>query len=153
MGTIARDLGEASIVMVRLVLTAILLGLLTACGTAGLEPSSQLVQRALALQLEQTQQQLSQQLQPSGRPQPPSFEINQLKITEQKPLVIQDLPTYRVRGTYNFTIELRKRRVTQQQNPFEVYLQRQKEGKTWRLVLPQSSGKEAETLWRTYLIQ
>ena len=139
--------------MVRLVLTAILLMLLTACGTVGLEPSSQLVQRALALELSQTQQQLSQQLHTSGRPQPPSFEINRVVITQQEPLVIQNLPAYHVQGTYDLTIQLPKRRVTQQQNPFEVYLQRQKEGKTWRLALPQSTGKNSEPVWLTYLIQ
>ena len=53
-----QNIGE----MVR-ILTALLLVLLTACGTARLEPSSQLVQRALALQLEQTQQQLEQERQ------------------------------------------------------------------------------------------
>lgn len=139
--------------MVRLVLTVILLGLLTACGTVGLEPSSQLVQRALALQLSQTQQHLSQQLHASGRLQPPSFKINRVVITQQEPLVIQNLPAYHVQGTYDLTLKLPRRQVNQQQNPFEVYLQSQKEGKTWRLAIPQSSGKEVGILWRTYLIQ
>ena len=140
--------------MVRLILTAILLGLLTACGTGGLEPSSQTVQRALvklneviAPQLSQPPQQLTQQL------NLPSFKVNQLVITDKKPFVIQDLPTYRVRGTYDLTVKLPRRRVTQQQNPFEIYLQRQKEGKTWRLVLPQSTDKDGALTWRTYLIQ
>ena len=138
--------------MVRLILTAILLVLLTNCGTVGLEPSSQIVQRALALQLEQTQQQLNKELHSSGRSEPPRFEINQVVINEHLPQVIQNLPAYRVRGTYDRTVHLPKRRVTQQQNPFVVYLQRQKEGKTWRLALPQSTGNEAVT-WRTYLIE
>jgi hypothetical protein len=136
--------------MMRFILIAILLGLLTACGTVRMELSSNLVQRALSLQLSQTQQQLSQQLQLSV---PPRFEINQLAITQQQPFVLQDLPTYRVRGTYDLTIQLPTRQVTQQHNPFEVYLQRQKEGKTWRLAIPQSTSKETGTLWRTYLIQ
>lgn len=139
--------------MGRLVLTVILLALLTACGTVGLEPSSQLVQRALALQLSQTQQQLSQQLQLSGRPQqPPSFEINRVVITQQEPLVIQNLPAYHVQGTYDLTLKLSRRQVNQQQNPFEVYLQSQKEGKTWRLALPQFTGKDTKLTWLTYLI-
>ena len=138
--------------MVRLVLTILLL-LLTACTTVGLEPSSQLVQRALALELEQTQQQLNQQLYSSERPQPPSFEINRVVITQQEPLVIQDLPAYHVKGTYNLKLKLPGRQVNQQQNPFEVYLQRQKEGKTWRLALPQSIGKDTNPVWRTYLIE
>jgi len=147
--------------MVRLILMAILLGLLTGCGTGGLEPSSQVVQRALvkfneviALHLSQTQlHPLSQQLDPSRSSKLPSFEINQLVITEQKPLVIQDLPAYRVRGTYDLTIQRQRRRVTQQQNPFEIYLQRQKEGLTWCLALPQSTGIDSFPTWRTYLIK
>ena len=138
--------------MVRLILTAILLVLLTNCGTVGLEPNNQLVQRALALQLKQTQQQLNKELWESGQSNLPRFEINQLVINEHLPQVIQNLPAYRVRGTYDRTVHLPKRRVTQQQNPFVVYLQRQKEGKTWRLALPQSTGNEAVT-WRTYLIE
>lgn len=139
--------------MVRLVLTMILLGLLTACGSVGLEPSSQLVQRALALQLSQTQQQLSQQLYLAERPQSPSFEINRVVITQQEPLVIQNLPAYHVQGTYDLTLNLPRRQVNQQQNSFEVYLQRQKEGKTWRLALPQFTSKNTNATWLTYLIQ
>ena len=135
--------------MMRLVLSMILLGLLTACGTSRLEPNSQLVQRAIALKFEQTQQQLSQQQGVDFK----VFEINRVAITQQEPLVIQDLPAYHVRGTYNLTVSLPRRQVTQQQNPFEVYLQRQKEGKTWRLALPQSTGKDIAPVWLTYSIQ
>ena len=127
----------------RLVLSMILLGLLTACGTSRLEPNSQLVQRAIALKFEQTQQ---QDVDFKG------FEVNRVAITQQEPLVIQDLPAYYVRGTYNLTVKLPKRQVSQQQNPFEVYLQRQKEGKTWRLALPQSTGKDIASDWLTYSI-
>ncbi|MBV8884237.1 MAG: hypothetical protein JO235_09610 [Chroococcidiopsidaceae cyanobacterium CP_BM_RX_35] len=127
-------------------LTAILLGLLTACGIGGLEPSRQVVQQGLAkfneviaLQLSQTQQQ-------------PSFKIKHLVIAEQQSLVVQDLSVYRVRGTYDLTIMSLKRRQTQQHNSFELYLQRQKEGKTWRLLLPQSTGKDSTPVWLSYSI-
>jgi hypothetical protein len=136
--------------MMRLVLMGILLVLLAACGTSSMEPSSQLVQRALTLQLSQIQQHLSQQLQSSA---PRSFEIDRLVIKEKQPLVIGDLPAYQVRGSYDLTIQLPRKRITQQHNPFEVYLQRQQEGKTWRLALPQSSGKDTNKVWRTYSIQ
>lgn len=132
--------------MVRLIFTAIMLVLLTACGI-GTEPSSKIVQRAIALQLEQTQQQLSQQLDLKVN----SFEINRVAISQQQPLKIQDLPAYHVQGNYNVTLKLPRRRVTQQ-NPFDIYLQHQKEGKTWRLAIPQSSGKQTTPTWRTYLI-
>ena len=137
--------------MVRLVVMAVLLVVLTACGI-GLEPSKQLVQRALALKVEQTQQQLSQQLHSFERNQPPKYEINQVVITQREPLTILNLPAYHVQGTYNFTLKS-QRQVNQRQNPFELYLQRQKEGKTWRLALPQSTGKDTAPTWRTYLVQ
>lgn len=135
--------------MLRLIFTAILLVLLTACGTVRLEPSRQVVQRAIALQVEQTQQQLSQQLGLNVK----GWEINRVVVNKQEPLVIQDLSAYHAQGTYNVTLKLLKRRVTQEQNEFDIYLQRQKEGKTWRLALPPSTRKDTAPSWRTYLIQ
>lgn len=133
----------------RWILTAILVGLLTACGSTELTPSSQLVRDAIALQLNLTQQQLSQQLYTS----PPSFKITRLQITQQEPLLIQKLPAYHIRGTYNLTVQLPQRQLTQQQNPFDVYVQRQKEGKTWRLARPQFTDKDTQAAWLTYLIE
>lgn len=60
-------------------------------GTAGLEPSSQLGKRAIALQVEQTQQQLSQQLSLDVK----RVEVNSVAVTKRT-LVIQDLPAYHV---------------------------------------------------------
>ena len=48
--------------MIRFIFTVILLILLTACTSLALLPTPELVQKAIALQLEQTQQQLNQQL-------------------------------------------------------------------------------------------
>jgi hypothetical protein len=138
--------------MVSLVLTAIFLIGLSACGTStpslGLAPSKQLVQKAIALQVSQTQQRLTQQLQSS----PPKFEITQVRLKQLEPLFIGDLPTYHFRGTYNLKFDLPQQQLTQEKNAFDVYLQRQKEGKTWRLLLPQDVDKGAQASWRTYLI-
>ncbi|BAY98765.1 hypothetical protein NIES37_27170 [Tolypothrix tenuis PCC 7101] len=133
--------------MLRLVLTALLV-LLTACGTIGLLPTNQLVQKAIALQLEQTQQQLTQKLDLDLK----GFDIEKLAISEQKPLTIENLPAFRVRGTYDLIIKLPKRRLTQLQQPFEVYLQIQREGKTWRLLLPERGNKDTQPIWHSYLI-
>ncbi|MDF5708452.1 MAG: hypothetical protein PUP90_12395 [Nostoc sp. S4] len=135
--------------MVRLVLTAILLVLVTGCGTIGLLPTSSLVQKAIALELEQTQQKLSQQLDLDFQ----GFEIKRLSITQEQPLTIENLPAFRVRGTYDLIIKLPKRRLTQPQKPFQVYLQIQQEGKTWRLLLPDKGSKNTQLIWRSYLIQ
>lgn len=128
----------------RLILTAMLLILLTACGNMGTEPSSKLVQIAIALQIEQTQQQLSQQLGVEFK----GFDIDHVKINKREPLEIQQLPAYHLSGTYDLTLKL-PRQINQKHNPFDVYLQRQIEGKTWRLAIPQA-GKD--TNWITYLI-
>ncbi len=135
--------------MLRIILTVILLGLLTACGVGVPAPGGQLVQKAIALQVSQTQKQLSQQL----FQQPSTFEIAQIRVTHEEPLLIQKLPAYHIQGTYNFTLQRSSHQVTQQQNHFDIYLQRQIEGKTWRLAIPQSSSTNTEPTWRTWLIQ
>ncbi|BAZ32817.1 hypothetical protein NIES4074_53240 [Cylindrospermum sp. NIES-4074] len=134
--------------MVRLIFTAILLVLLTACGGISLLPTRELVQKAIAIQLEQTQQELSQKLDLDFQ----GFDIKRLSITQEQPLTIQKLPTYRIRGTYDAVLKLPKRRLTQPQKPFEVYLQLQKEGKTWRLLLPEKASKDTQQIWRSYLL-
>ncbi|BAY18591.1 hypothetical protein NIES21_44390 [Anabaenopsis circularis NIES-21] len=135
--------------MVRLFVTMILLVLLTACGTVGLLPTSELVRKAIALGLEQTQQELSQKLDLDFQ----GLEIQQLKIAEEKPLTIQNLPAFRVKGKYDLIIKLPQRQLTQLQQPFELYLQIQQEGKTWRLLLPDKTSKDSQRVWRSYLIQ
>ncbi|MFN6559862.1 MAG: hypothetical protein RMY28_008640 [Nostoc sp. ChiSLP01] len=134
--------------MVRL-LTVILLILLTACGSIGLVPTSELVQKAIALELEQTQQKLSQQLDLDFQ----GFEIKRLSISQEQPLTIENLPAFRVQGTYDLIVKLPKRRLTQPKKPFNLYLQIQQEGKTWRLLLPDKGSKDTQPIWRSYLIQ
>ncbi len=135
--------------MVRFLVTTVLLVLVTACGSVGLLPTSELVKKAIALGLEQTQQELSQKLELDFQ----GFEIKQLKIAEEKPLTIQNLPAFRVKGKYDLILKLPQRQLTQLQQPFELYLQIQQEGKTWRLLLPDKNSKASQPIWRSYLIQ
>ncbi|MFK0731370.1 MAG: hypothetical protein ACFKPT_02845 [Gloeotrichia echinulata GP01] len=134
--------------MIRLISTVILLLLLTACGTIGLLPTSELVQKAIAVQLEQTQKQLNQKLDLDFG----SFEIKKLTIIQEKPLTIQNLPAFRVQGNYDLIVKLPKKQLTQPQQPFDIYLQIQREGKTWRLLLPDRDNKDTQPTWRSYLI-
>lgn len=124
---------------------------LSACGTntpsLGQAPSKQLVKKAVALQVSQTQQQLTQQLQSS----PSKLEITKVALKQLEPLFLGGLPTYHFLGTYNIKIGLPEQE-TQQKNDFDIYIQRQKEGKTWRLVIPENKEKIAKSTWRTYLI-
>jgi hypothetical protein len=110
-----------------LTLAAILLMLLTACGNIGLLPSDKLVQKAIALQLEQTQQQLRQKLDLDFQ----GFDIKRLKVTEEKPLTIESLPSFRVRGKYDLIMKLPTRQLT---------------------LLPERVGKNTEPIWHSYLI-
>ncbi|MEA5554280.1 hypothetical protein VB713_25425 [Anabaena cylindrica UHCC 0172] len=133
--------------MVRFILIGILV-FLTSCSSIALLPTYELVQKAIAIQLEQTQQQLNQKLDLDFQ----KFNIKRLSITQQQSLTIENLPAYRVRGTYDLTFKLPKRQLTQPQKPFEVYLQMQREGKTWRLLLPEKSGENPQLVWHSYLI-
>jgi hypothetical protein len=105
--------------MIKLIFTTILIIFLTACTTIALLPTPELVQKAIALQLEQTQQQLNQQLDLNFQ----KFNIQRISITQQQPLTIENLPAYRVQGNYDFTVKLPKRSFKQLEKPFEVYLQ------------------------------
>jgi hypothetical protein len=127
----------------RVILAVILTGLLTACGASGL-PNTSLVRKAIALQVSQTQQEISQQL----RLDSPKVEVDRVQIKTRSPLTIQNLTAYRIEGDYDFTLKLGDRNVAQKDNPFEVYLQRQPEGKTWRL-----AEQRKESGWVTRLVE
>ncbi len=139
--------------LVSIALTALCLMTLTACGTStpplSLAPTKPLVEKAIALQIRQTQQQLTQRLQAA----PPKIEISQVKLKQLQPLFLDNLPSYHVWGTYNLTLKLPQQTLRQQNNAFDVYLQRQPEGKTWRLALPEDIGNTTQPHWRTYQIR
>lgn len=132
--------------MLRVILAIALVWLLTACGANGAEPRAELVEQAIAWQLSQTQQELSQQLRLPFTPD--TIQVSHVKVTQQTPLKIQSLPSYRVKGTCNFTIQRPKHAMTQQEVPFEVYLQRQPEAKTWR-VADLKVNEAGEPTWVT----
>ncbi|MBD2015839.1 hypothetical protein H6F96_17930 [Microcoleus sp. FACHB-53] len=143
---------RAARLIVSLVLTAIFLVALTACGAntppLGLAPNKQLVQKAIALQVNQTQERLTQRLQSI----PPKIQITQVTLKQLEPLFLDDLATFHIWGTYSFKVNLPSQQLPQQQRPFDVYLQRQPEGKTWRLVIPDRMGNSSPVSWRTYVI-
>jgi hydroxypyruvate isomerase len=132
-------------------IAAILLILLTACSTPTppleFAPDGDIIQKAIALQLSQTQQRLSQQLNASR----PKLEINQINVKKIEPIVVANLAAYHLSGTYNLTLRLPRQKVKQSNNYFDIYLQRQIEGKTWRL-LKREVDSSQKTQWSSYLI-
>jgi hypothetical protein len=127
--------------MWRLILVLVLL--LTACSGAGTEPNREIASKAITLQSRLFQQQLQQKVS--------KLDISQVNVTKKQPLSIDKLVGYRIQGTYDFTIKLPKQQLNKQKNPFDIYLQRQKEGKTWRLALPKVA-KNGVFTWLTYAI-
>jgi len=129
---------------------ALLLGiLLTACSAVSPYPPRQIVEQAIAIELNQTQQELRQQLRLGT--ESVEVHVDRVAIAEQTPLTIDELQSFRVRGTCDFTLKLPQRQITRQQNPFEVYLQRQKENKTWRFARL-AAGSDGGVDWVTQKI-
>ena len=122
--------------MWRLILVLVLL--LNGCSS--IEPNREIVENAIALQTQLLQQQLQQISKPV---------ISHVNVTQTTTLSIDKLTGYRINGTYD--LKLPKQRLSQQKNPFDIYLQRQKEGKTWRLALPKMA-KNGVFTWLTYAI-
>lgn len=134
-------------------LTIILILMLAACTAVKppleLSPDGEIIQKAIALQLTQTETLLSEQLK-ATRPQ---LEISQIRVKLLEPIFVADLPTYHLQGSYNLKLNLPRQEVSQNKNRFDIYLQRQAEGKTWRLLRRQISSESNQLQWFSYLIE
>jgi len=96
-------------------------------------------EKAIAISVNQTGEQISQQLQLSA---PPKVTIDRVKVVDQSPLKIQGIEAYHLKGSYDFTLKLPQRQAKQTENPFDVYLQRKTEGKTQTWQLAQQRGED-----------
>ena len=137
--------------MLRFIAGLVLIFCLTACGSG--EVSRSVLNQAITLQLEYTQQELSQQL---GLPAP-DFQVRGIKVSRETPMRIDQLPAYQVQGEYTSALKFPHRTVVQKHNPFVVYLQQQVEGETWRLFIPEAGEPESldprqYQAWSSYLI-
>ncbi|MGK7945711.1 MAG: hypothetical protein AB4058_14710 [Microcystaceae cyanobacterium] len=112
-------------------------------------PDGAVVQKAIALQLEQTERRLSKQLKASL----PTFEISKIEVKKNDPVFLNELAAYHLTGTYRLILQLPHRKVTQNNNPFDIYLQRQAEGKTWRLLTKTLETPTSKPQWSSYLIK
>ncbi len=124
----------------QIILGLILIPVLTACGTP--RPDSDIVSKAIARQIAAQYAGLSEQLDTAV----PELAISGIAVKLVETMKMGKLPTYHLQGTYNLQLDLPSQQV-QQQNPFDIYLQRQAEGKTWRL-LRREEGEEEK--WLSY---
>ncbi len=126
---------------------------LTACQTATVPlefaPDGQIVKAAIALQLGQRLNPLSEQL----NTEKPNLDISNINVKNIDTVTISNLPSYHLTGTYNLKLILPRQQVKQNQNKFDIYLQRQAEGKTWRLLSKDNQISSGEVSWKSYLIR
>ncbi|NJL83315.1 MAG: hypothetical protein HC890_10850 [Chloroflexaceae bacterium] len=135
----------------RLLAVGLICVLLGACSAARppleLAPPGDIVQKAILLQLELAQQRLAEQLDtPQPRPKIGSISVKQLD-----PLYTDSLATYHLQGTYNLRLQLPHQEISQS-NPFDIFLQRQIEGKSWRLLREENQGENQQSQWFSYLV-
>ncbi len=115
-----------------------------------LAPEIEIVQKAIAFRWQQTEQSLAQQL---NAPLP-EIEISKIRVQKTKPLYIDKLPTYHLEGKYNLKLKFPHHQIKQVNNSFDIYLQRQEEENTWRLLQREQKSQDnrAESTWSSYLL-
>lgn len=102
--------------------------------TAPLEyaPSPDIVRRALELSLQIEYEHLSNHLQEKT----PQIVIKKINITNIKPIIINNLPTYKLTGKYRILFISKKRQKKIIENKFKLNIQREKKGQTWYFLMP-----------------
>jgi hypothetical protein len=121
-----------------LVLVLVLGISLTACG-GNPGPSTAVIERAIALTVEMSQQGLAQQLRLEA-PRAKDLGVSQVRLEEQATEAIEGGPVYHLKGRYKLTYPQSDRRVTQADLPFELYLKPQRLGKEVRWQLATEAG-------------
>ncbi|MEB3175723.1 MAG: hypothetical protein VKN60_11155 [Cyanobacteriota bacterium] len=111
-------------------------------------PDGPVVRAALTYQLQETQRRLSEQLEIPA----PEVELSDIRVETLEPILIQKLAAYHLRGRYDVSLTLPGQHKKQKNNRFEIYLQRQEEGKSWRL-LQREVLADQTTQWYSELIE
>jgi hypothetical protein len=111
-------------------------------------PDGPVVRAALTYQLQETQRRLSEQLETLA----PQVELSNIRVETLEPILIQKLAAYHLRGRYDLSLTLPRQHQAQKNNRFEIYLQRQEEGKSWRL-LQREVLADQTTQWYSELIE
>jgi len=124
--------------------------LISSCGMTARFPSDGIVEKAIAMQIYPPQNYLSENL---SQPHP-RVAITKVQVQKTEINVVENLPTYHLWGSYDVTLQLPRHEFKQSQF-FDLYLQQQKQNKSWRLLIPNFSNprKNTEnTSWHSYLI-
>jgi hypothetical protein len=134
--------------MGRAIIAVVIFLFLSGCSGNVYTPNNSLAKKAIAIQVQQTQAKLSQQLDLDIK----GFEIKHLAIRQLENQSVQNLPAYHLKGIYDLILNLPQRQLIKEKKPFDIYMQLQKEGKTWRLLQPEKDDNNGEIVWRSYLV-
>ncbi|MGY6531042.1 MAG: hypothetical protein ACXITR_14045 [Cyanobacterium sp.] len=93
-------------------------------------PPPNIVEKAIALTLQSSYDDLGYQLQTN----PATFEISKIDIKHIKPQIIYNLPVYHLEGIYQIKLKLNNNKTKIIKNPFQLDIERSKKGETWRLL-------------------
>lgn len=111
---------------------------LSACSVFG-GPSLSVLRRAIAHQVELSQQQISVQFYSTPRSIP--FSIRRIRVSETEKIKIKTQTAYHVTGQYDIDFRSGLNRSTQSDNAFEVYvIQSTENDEEWLLALPNSAS-------------
>lgn len=115
--------------------------LLSACNLFG-GPNLDVVRRAIAYQVETSQQQLSPQFFTNPRTVP--FKVKRIRVSETEPIRINDQAAFHVVGRYDIQFRSTLRPAPQVGNAFDVYVIQNREDERWWLARPDSTPGMAE---------
>ena len=118
---------------IMLAMLLLLGGVLSSCGGLGGPPQA-IVEKALNLQIAQTQQSLQHQLRSAAAP----FSATQLNVEHTQRVEIDQQSAYRVEGYYTLKGRYRERAYQQRKTPFQLYLQPH-DDEQWDLLQPSPS--------------
>jgi len=126
-----------------LVCLVALLGCQSSSAPLEFAPNGAVIQQTIQGKLAAHYRDLSQTI----TAQPPQLEIKNIAVKDIDSFFLNRLPVYHVRGTYDVSLAFSHQDRNRRNNAFDLYLQRQKEGKTWRSLEPDASG------WRSYQLE
>ncbi|MGL6283405.1 MAG: hypothetical protein ACRC2J_13465 [Microcoleaceae cyanobacterium] len=125
--------------------------MLTGCQINLFIPDQQLIGRAIARQIELTSLNLQENLLMQGNADR-EFIIDRVLIDNIELLNMISERSYHVKGSYHLQTDIPSQTKTPTNHPFDIYIQRQIEGKTWRLLRPIFDQEGKQINWRSYLI-
>ncbi|MGB2927196.1 MAG: hypothetical protein WBB82_17990 [Limnothrix sp.] len=106
-------------------------------------PEGDIIQQTILTKLNAHHRNLSKTIAAS----PPQLQLKNISVEKIDSFFLNRLPIYHLQGFYDLNLAFANQQQERRHNAFDIYLQRQKEGKTWRSLEKTASG------WRSYQLK